>query len=305
MRIMIPVLLPVTVSGIFWLIFSIPVQAWGPLGHQTICDIAWRSSTAAVRRQLSSAARRMGYRTFADSCTWPDEIRKQAKYDYLKPLHYMNVERQNTTTAQSACIQEEDRWVRQKAKVIYQWSHAQFPQCVVTAIPYYVSRLGDSGLSQRQRDEALLLIGHFIGDLHQPLHISYKDDWGGNRRRVVFNGKVLSLHQLWDTDILFCQYRGSWKKLGNQLYRKGLKGVEGVKGVKDTTILNTTVYQADITTPLLWANESLQITRKLYRKLPKRLPKSYCKQYFPLAAERLQQAGFRLGQLLGTALAPQ
>ena len=161
---------------------------------------------------------------------------------------------------------------------------------VVTAINHYSNQAVNSALSQKVRDQALLLLGHFVADLHQPLHVSYADDLGGNRRHVVFNGKVLSLHRLWDTELLFCQQprgkRMSWRVLGQQWHKTPLTG-------------------GKLLSPTAWANESLTITRKIYSSLEhKVLDDTYCDEFYPIAEQRLRLAGRRLATLLAQTLVP-
>ncbi len=43
---------------------------------------------------------------------------------------------------------------------------------------------------------------HLIGDLHQPLHIGYADDKGGNDYQVAYKGKGTNLHKVWDSEII-------------------------------------------------------------------------------------------------------
>ena len=53
---------------------------------------------------------------------------------------------------------------------------------------------------------ALRFLGHFVGDLHQPLHVGFAEDAGGNTINVHWNtgmGMVNhKLHAVWDSDIL-------------------------------------------------------------------------------------------------------
>lgn len=42
---------------------------------------------------------------------------------------------------------------------------------------------------------------HFIGDAHQPLHLTNRDR-GGNSDQVVFEGRKMNLHSLWDTGLI-------------------------------------------------------------------------------------------------------
>lgn len=256
---------------------STKVYAWGALGHQVVCDIAWRHSTQDLRRALSVSAKRMGYKTFAQSCIWADEIKRRQSFDYLKPLHYVNVPRAARVIPPSVCA-----------------SSLKAPTCVVTAIDHYLARMGDSSLGQKQRDQALLLVGHFVADIHQPLHVSYKEDWGGNKRKLRFNHKRLSLHRLWDTELLYCKKiqgrRASWRRLGAELYRAAIP-------IKQLS-------------PLDWAGESLGITRQIYADLartndsPRLDTKRYCHDFYPLASRRLVMAGQRLATLLAETLVP-
>ena len=43
---------------------------------------------------------------------------------------------------------------------------------------------------------------HFVGDLHQPLHVADNGDKGGNTRHVMFEGRPDNLHWVWDTGLL-------------------------------------------------------------------------------------------------------
>jgi hypothetical protein len=48
----------------------------------------------------------------------------------------------------------------------------------------------------------LKVVFHLIGDLHQPLHVGYGIDRGGNNVEVIFNEKKQNLHRIWDTEII-------------------------------------------------------------------------------------------------------
>lgn len=61
----------------------------------------------------------------------------------------------------------------------------------------------DLDLDKKQQGEALNFLIHFIGDLHQPLHVENKCR-GGNEIHVHFDnhgGEKENLHSVWDTDI--------------------------------------------------------------------------------------------------------
>lgn len=236
------------------------VYGWGPLGHQAVCDAVWRNSSPKKQRDLADAAKRMGFKTFAESCVWADKIRDQKSYAWLKPLHYVNVPPNTTRIDKPLCDE----------------GNTDQPSCVGSAIPYFYQRLHNNDLSQRQRDEALLLLSHFIADIHQPLHVAYHHDRGGTRLPVQFEGKVLSLHSLWDGHILYCGTNLHWRDLGRQ-FAAELKGRSG--GQEHVSV---------------WADESLQLTRLIYQHAQQPLSVDYCQQFHPLAMERLKMASQRL-----------
>ena len=49
---------------------------------------------------------------------------------------------------------------------------------------------------------ALKFLVHFIGDMHQPLHVGRGEDRGGNSIRVRWFGESRNLHSVWDSAII-------------------------------------------------------------------------------------------------------
>src|SRR5215813_13747768 len=83
--------------------------------------------------------------------------------------------------------------------------------CVVKAIQDQIAIL-KSNATKHSKAKALALLIHFVGDLHQPLHIATNNDRGGNCVPVKFFGADPSissggskatpnLHGIWDTNI--------------------------------------------------------------------------------------------------------
>ena len=265
-------------SIIFTIALSIELStnalAWGPSGHRIICEIAWQSLDADPRKAIRSAANRMGYQTFAQSCVWADQIRSNARFDSLKTLHYVNVPRAANSVNRSRDCSETGK-----------------SGCVLTAISDYKQRWRNSSLAQQQRDQALLLLSHFVGDVHQPMHVSYRFDRGGNRRMIGWmSNRELSLHSLWDSAIINCNNKTGWRKIAGQLHAK-------ITPQQRQQWRNSAIEKEHTIDE--WANESLALTRDIYRYLDKPWkPSSYCLKFTPVARQRLQMAGVRLALLL-------
>ncbi|MBU6953197.1 S1/P1 nuclease [Hahella sp. HN01] len=248
--------------------------AWGELGHRVVCDVAWKELSPAARDQVQKLLQQAGKRTFAEACLWPDQVRSEKEFKHTGSYHYVNVERAATEVSTAKDCQSKG--------------------CVLTALNAYADALIGKPHPDYQATpaQALMFIGHFIGDIHQPLHVSYGDDRGGNK--VVYNvaGEETNLHRLWDVNIPESGLPRDWRKAG--------KKVRGKHRGEAVTAL--TLQDAES-----WANESLAITRKVYASLPKQgseWSKKELAREYPVAEMRLYQAGVRLGAVLNQLLAP-
>ena len=70
-------------------------------------------------------------------------------------------------------------------------------RCIVPAIANYTERAMLYGAEPEIRAEALRFLIHFVGDIHQPLHLGFEKDLGGNRIRLLYPSQY-SLHGAWD-----------------------------------------------------------------------------------------------------------
>ena len=52
-----------------------------------------------------------------------------------------------------------------------------------------------------ERRDAMRFLIHFVGDLHQPLHVE-NIERGGNGINVTFDDEETNLHHIWDTEIV-------------------------------------------------------------------------------------------------------
>lgn len=64
--------------------------------------------------------------------------------------------------------------------------------------------LSDPEAPVEARRQAVLMLVHIIGDLHQPLHAGEHGDLGGNQVRVTLVGPLFptNLHAVWDSDLV-------------------------------------------------------------------------------------------------------
>jgi hypothetical protein len=147
--------------------------AWGDLGHKVICEIALRRISSATKLEIDKLIQTdTEYSSFAEACTWPDHPRKRPAE------HYLNLPRDSHGPIAEDCG----------------GAHA----CVVTAIRRDTAVLASKKATPADKLASLKYLGHWVGDVHQQLHVSFADDRGGNNIRIT--GECQSnLHSAWDT----------------------------------------------------------------------------------------------------------
>jgi nuclease S1 len=169
----------------------------------------------------------------------------------------------------------------------------------VTAIEKDFDVLSSNNASQTQKLASLKFLGHWVGDIHQPLHVSFEDDRGGNN--VMVMGECgPNLHSAWDTCLVL-------KAVGEDV---GEAATELMKSITPAEIESWTH-----STPMDWANESFAIAERAQTKYCSRqgavcdhpagkvqIDAAYVAANVPIVKEQLQRAGVRLAHLLDAAL---
>ncbi len=165
---------------------TVSVSAWGAQGHHVIARIAWARMTPDAR-QRAGALLKGDMDAFVAAATWADDVR--AERPETSNWHFVNIPVGETRyTAARHC--------RATAK----------GDCVIAEIGRARAALVESGGSNARKAEALKFLIHFVGDLHQPLHVIDNHDRGGNDVRVAAlrrgNGAATNLHAVWDTGLI-------------------------------------------------------------------------------------------------------
>lgn len=161
---------------------------------------------------------------------------------------------------------------------------------VYTAILAQEKILTDPASSHEQKVVALKFIVHFVGDIHQPMHVSKAEDKGGNTIQVNFLGRGTNLHGLWDTGLLEHD-----EKDYSTLAAKYDHPTEGQ------------VRKWQSGPVIVWDWESYQISTQLYKEIDgissRSLDESYYDSHIGIVRQRIEQAGIRLAGLLNKLFA--
>ncbi len=240
-------------------------STWGIVGHRIVGSLAERLLTGPTLARVDEL---LDGASLGLVASWADGVKQTRNQG---PDHYLNVPR----TARSVDMTRD----------------AADGRNVVDAIRRYAAVLADESLPKLERSEALRYLVHYVGDVHQPLHVSFADDRGGNDVEVECFGTARSLHAAWDSGLI--TRRGSdWREIEADLAGR-------------LTPARVAALSAQ-TDPVEWANESLAITRDVYVELPEfdgQLLEDYYARNIHRVEERLIAAGVRLAALLEPVLA--
>ena len=154
---------------------------------------------------------------------------------------------------------------------------------MVIAIKKCIAKVKDQNEPKNERAFYLKLLVHFIGDLHQPMHVGRKEDRGGNSIRLQWFGKTSNLHRLWDSHLIDSHGMNATKLLVDleELSPKLIKEIQ-----------NQSLEQ--------WVNESQALAKIIYENTPSnsKLGEEYQSRYLPLLKIQLQRGGLRLAAQL-------
>jgi hypothetical protein len=255
------------------------VFAWGAIGHAAIANTAWQlmneKAKAAVYNYIPSND------TMTDIASLADQYAETPAGKWSAHLHYVNMN---------------------KGQTEFEMSVDCTNGCVVSAIMNDTAVLLNSDFlaSLVAEPNALEFLVHFVGDVHQPLHVGWGYDEGGNAVTCYFMGKKTELHAVWDTGMIE-YFNPSWYDWSMDL----------VKDIQQNASLIT--YYTQSMNATIWADESFAYVRNdVYNFYPTdsiaqpagqeapSLGDAYYKHNLPIVFERLTAASIRLATLLNT-----
>jgi hypothetical protein len=231
---------------------------WGQNGHRATGKIAEQHLTKRAKRKIDKILKGQ---SLAFVSTFADEIKSDRAYRAFSPWHYVNMKLDET----------------------YATADKNPRGDLVTAIAKCVSILKDKNSSEADREFYLKMLVHFVGDLHQPMHIGTKEDKGGNNFQVQWFGNGTNLHSVWDTKMIEA-WNMSYLELADNARDLSKKQIENIE---EGTVLD-------------WVEEIHQITKSVYKsaKVGENLRYRYSYNHFSTVRDQLQRGGIRLAKIL-------
>ncbi|UZO79415.1 S1/P1 nuclease [Aquimarina sp. ERC-38] len=238
--------------------FVLGSPKWGKTGHRATGQIATTYLSPKAKKEIAKILDR---HTLAFVSIYADEIKSDHAYDKYSPWHYVNF---------PFGKKYGDETPSEKGDLI-------------KGIQKAIKILKDDKASNEDKSFYLKLLVHFIGDLHQPLHVGRSEDKGGNMVQVRWFDEGSNLHRVWDSDML--NYYGmSYTELSENCDELSL---DQINAIEKGTVLD-------------WVYESQDLAKQVYEsaKSGEELGYAYVYHYFPLVRKQLQKGGIRLAKIL-------
>ncbi len=284
---------------------TMPALAWDAGGHMLTAEIAWQRLRPDVQAKVSALTAKLPNEynagqpyNFVTAPTWMDDMRSMPKYPWSK-LHYVTLEYTHSGTPITIPP----------------------PPHILSALEECIADLKSAAASEERRVEALGMLVHFVGDIHQPLHAT---DWGGDRggnayliMGVPFSDlmpkMVANLHTFWDKAYRFDTKAGKPAELwiSPDIKDRPKAPGQGIIAEKARELMlrfpEASFFQLeDKIGPLTWVRESHVLgclagyPQRPYPSAdePVALSLDFIGKAHEIGGQRVTLAGYRLGNLL-------
>lgn len=231
---------------------------WAKTGHRTVGEVAQKHLKGKTKRAIKKL---LEGHDLAFVSSFADEIKADKRYNKFFPWHYVNYPA-DEKYGDTPPSEEGD---------------------VLQAIEYCVKVIKNKKNPRADRIFYLKMLVHFVGDLHQPLHVGQAEDKGGNDIQVQWFGKGSNLHRVWDRDLVD-SYEMSYTELANAVPKVSRKRISKIQ--------EGTIYD--------WVEESQDLANEIYTsaKTGDKLGYAYMYRYTDTVRQQLLKGGLRLAKVL-------
>lgn len=272
--------------------FPVPTHAWGSEGHYITCLIAESLFTEETAAAVKELIPEYAGGSLANVCAWPDQVRRTRLFHWSGGLHFID-------TPDFQCNYNYERDCHDK--------HGEPDFCSSGGINNFTSQLSTYGSDQSQYNltVALLFLSHIVGDIHQPLHVGYTGDEGGNTIILHWYTRKGNLHHVWDSAII--------DTARDRYYDSDIQGLvdELSKNITenwDEASKWGNCHGNDVACPDAYARESIKLAcRWAYKDAYEGavLEDDYFLSRLPIVQQQLSRGGVRLAATLNRIFSQQ
>lgn len=235
---------------------------WGQKGHDVTAYIAEKHLTPNTKKAVEEI---LDGKSIVYYANWLDNASHTPAYAYTKTWHYKNID-QGVDYGRAPINKAGD---------------------VVSGIEEQVVLLRDSTTSIDDKQLALKIVVHLLGDIHQPMHLGHASDLGGNKVPIQYFGKQTNLHSLWDSPIPEAAHKWTYTEWQEQIDRLSNCQVKEILSKRN---------------PDQWAEETYEICTQVYAatKPDTNISYDYISNWTPVVEEQFVRGGIRLADLLNS-----
>lgn len=233
-------------------------EDWGKTGHRAVGEIAGKYLSKKAEKQILKL---LDGHSLAFVANYGDDIKSDRAYDHYSPWHYVNFP--------------------------FGEKYETYPKSekgdIIQGIEKCITVLKNANSSREEKVFHLKMLVHFMGDLHQPLHIGLAEDKGGNDFQVRWFNDGTNLHSVWDYKMLDF-YEMSYTEVATNT---DVLSKEQVEALKKGTIMD-------------WMYESRVLCEDIYAntEIGEKLSYNYMYKYMNTLRSQLQKGGIRLAKVL-------
>ena len=262
---------------------------WGQNGHRIVAQICYNNLNENAKKEIDKT---LGDEYLAQVATWPDFIRSEKNWDFSKPWHFITID-PNKTVQQVINEAAKDPEINNVYEAIQLMSSILKGNSASTKILQdLVDKNKAKLLNNSIKATALAFLVHFIGDVHQPMHVGKNNDFGGNKISVLFFSEKTNLHSVWDSGII---------------EQEGLSFTDFSEFIERHTAAKKSKWQK--AKMIDWVKESVNNREKIYNTLYDNTDRStglpslsynYQHDFLETVEDRLGAAGYRAAKILNT-----
>lgn len=241
---------------------SLSAFGWGQKGHDVTVFIAEKNLTPTTMDQITEL---LDGKSMVYWANWLDNASHTPEYAYTKTWHYKNIE-EGMEYGDAPLHPDGD---------------------IIRAIYSQVDILQDKGATKEEKQLAMKILVHLMGDLHQPMHMGHASDLGGNRWTVKYFGRDSNLHSVWDSSVPESAHKWTYTEWCDQINR-------ATPEEKSAILENGT--------PELWGEETFDICKSIYALTPEdtKISYDYVSLWTPVVESQFLKGGLRLADLLNS-----
>ncbi|QRY55471.1 S1/P1 nuclease [Sphingobacterium siyangense] len=242
----------IIISAIFLLI-ALKSFSWGNKGHAMVAQVAFSYLDENTKKNVLAYLDGM---SIEEAANWMDEIKGDKTVDYMRAYHYANFPKGTKASD------------REGSNIVHVLNNT-------------IIELGAKDkLTREEIKTRILFLFHLIGDLHQPLHVGYRIDKGGNTVQLNYRSQGTNLHSFWDSGIISSQNITLADCLNSQIYTP-----QELKAIRIVNIVS-------------WSEESRALLGQVYDYGHPKVKDKYVEESAKTIRLQIQKAGIRLAAIL-------